>query len=237
MWGQGMDPRVEVGSWVWWLGYLILAAVALCLFRWAPRQGDASFERWRFCLGWLVLANQSWFLVMAILDGGYSPTVSLPFDLCGMSQVLLFLHLVLRQKWALTLAAFWGPLGGLFAFLTPALWYDMAYVVQFYLAHSFVLLIPLYLLRHGGESLSPGAPLTAFWAINVTGGILFIINPLLGSNYFFVTRSPPGWEFLVWPWYLIAYQPVVIIAFLGLARIYRAVLGPPGDAPNATQVQ
>ena len=146
--------------------------------------------------------------------------------MCSFSQFLLFAHLVLKQKWALPLVAFWGPLGGIQAFLTPALESSttIGYVTQFYTAHSSVVVIPLYLIVRGGARL----PRALFWRVvgitNLVGFAMMAVNAALGSNYWYVNQPPPVDHPLVqgaWPYYLIGIEGAVIALFAGLFMLLR----------------
>lgn len=227
---------VEVGGPIWWAGYGILALFFIGFFGFAPRAGHPKFAQWEKILGWTILANQSWYWVMALADGSFTVRESLPLHMCSFSQFLLFAHLVLKQKWALPLVAFWGPLGGIQAFLTPALESSttIGYVTQFYTAHSSVVVVPLYLIVRGGSRL----PRNLFWRVigltNLVGFAMMAVNAVLGSNYWYVNQPPPVDHPLVqgaWPYYLIGIEGAVIALFAGLFMLLRGYRE--GVAPHA----
>lgn len=209
---------IEVGSLVWWSGYGILAAVIMALFWLAPRESEPKMAKWEKTLGWMILANLAWYTLMALWDGVYRADESLPIHMCGMSQILLFLHLVLKKKWAFPIVVFWGPLGGIQAFLTPALETEptLGYVLQFYLAHASVVVVPVYLMVYGGRRI----PRKSFWRVigitNLVGFVMMGVNSALGSNYMYVNQPPPVDHPLVkgaWPYYLIGIEAAVIGLF------------------------
>ena len=230
---------VEVGGPIWWAGMGLLALLFVLFFTLAPSKNHPKFEGWQKALGWIILANQSWYWIMALSDGSFNVRESLPLHMCGLSQFLLFAYLVLKQKWALPLVAFWCPLGGIQAFLTPALETatTIGYVLQFYLAHSAVVVVPLYLILRGGARL----PRRLFWRIigltNLVGFTIMAINSMLGSNYWYVNQPPPVNHPLVqgaWPYYLIGLELAVVVLFWGLYILLRGHREP---APNRTDAQ
>lgn len=211
-----MTP-IALGSSYWWLGIAILFTIGFALFFFAPKQGHRHFERWQPILGWIIFINQILYWLMAIMDDRFFLHTSLPLHLCGLSQLLLFAHLVLKQHWAFPVVAFWGPLGGMMGMLTPALTeFNVVYVVQYFVGHSVIIVVPLYLLRHGGRRIPPNY----FWRViiftNILGFSMMLVNYLLSSNYMYVSQPPPvspynsGHWLLEWPYYLIFIELQVI---------------------------
>lgn len=210
---------IEVGSFIWYAGYGILLGLIVALFFLAPRVGDEKMAKWEKFLGWFTLANLLWYQGMALLAGVWMKEESLPLHMCSFSQVLLFIHLIYKKDWAFQLLAFWGPLGGIQAFLTPALETDptFGFVLQFYLAHGLVVLAPIYLMVHGGRRLEKGGVWRVIGITFLTGYVMMPLNALLGSNYMYTNNPPPVDHPLVqgeWPGYLVWIQMAVIVLFL-----------------------
>ena len=217
---------IEVGSPIWYVGFGILAALVLGLFFLALRVGSPRMERWEKTLGWLTLANLLWYQGMAVAAGVWMKEESLPLHMCSFSQVLLFIHLVLKKDWAFQLVTFWGPLGGIQAFLTPAHETEptFGFVTQFYLAHGLVVLAPIYLMVHGGRRLAKGV----YWKVIVVsflfGYAMMPLNHWLGSNYMYTNNPPPVDHPLVqgeWPGYLVWIQLAVILLFISFYHAFR----------------
>ena len=217
---------IEVGSFIWYAGYGILLGIIVALFFFAPRVGDPRMTKWEKFLGWFTLANLVWYTVMALFDGIYMVEESLPLHMCSFSQVLLFIHLVYKKDWAFQLLAYWGPLGGIQAFLTPALETEptFGYVLQFYLAHGLVVLAPIYLMVHGGRRLAKEGVWKVIILTFIIGFAMMGINAWLGSNYMYVNNPPPVDHPLVqgeWPGYLVWIKMTVIFLFLGFYYGFR----------------
>ncbi len=210
---------IEVGSLVWYVGYGILLGLIAALFFLVPRQGEDKMEKWEKFLGWFMLGLLLWYQGMTMIDGIWMKEESLPLHMCSFSQILLFIHLVYKKDWAFQLVAFWGPLGGIQAFLTPALETDptFGYVLQFYLAHGMVVLMPIYLMVHGGRRLIKWGVWRVIGITFLTGYVIMPINALLGSNYMYTNNPPPVDHPLVqgeWPGYLVWIQLAVIVLFI-----------------------
>ena len=149
---------IEVGSFFWYFGFGILATMALLFFVAAPRAGDQIWSKWKKILGVMIFLNQAFYWFMAISEGIFTLEESLPLHMCGISELLLFAYLTFDVRKVFPILVFWGPLGGIQAFLTPAMesTFTWAYIIQFYMAHSFVVLVPIYLMVRGGEKLPTG---------------------------------------------------------------------------------
>jgi len=48
--------------------------------------------------------------------------------------------------------------------------------------------------------------------------VIFVVNQIIGSNYLFVARKPPGPTLLDvlpdWPWYILAIEAIGLFVFL-----------------------
>ena len=221
---------VEVGSMTWWSGVAVLVFLGLGLFYWAPRKGHPALEKWLSLVGVVILLNLVLYWALSIHDGIFTLADSLPLHMCGISQILLFVHLTLKKKWAFPLAAFWGPLGGIFAFIIPTIRsHEWIYIAQFYLSHSAVVLVPIYLLVRCGRRLPRGAFWRTILITNIVGFSMVAVNHFLGSNYWFVNAAPPGFGFAGWPWYLAFFELLLLLMFglfwLGFRRFVQ-----PGEA-------
>ena len=217
---------IEVGSAIWYIGFVVLATMALVLFFIAPRVGSKNWDHWKKYLGWAIFLNQSFYWAMAISEGTFNIEKSLPLHMCGISQLMLFSFLVFDVRRIFPILVFWGPLGGVQAFFTPGLEsaHTWTYVMQFYIAHSFVVLVPIYLLVKGGEKLPRGTFWRTVIITNAAGLLIMAINAVLGSNYWYVNQPPPVNHLLVqglWPFYLIGMEGAVLVLFFIFSLAFR----------------
>ena len=217
---------IEVGSFFWFVGFAVLALMTLFLFFLAPKQGSEKWTQWKKILGIIIFLNQAFYWVSSISDGTFTLQESLPLHMCGVSQLMLFAFLVFDVRKVFPILVFWGPLGGIQAFLTPALSSEPTwpYILQFYFAHSFVVLIPIYLMVRGGERLPSGTFWRTILITNISGFIMMAINASLGSNYWYVNQPPPVNHPLVqgeWPFYLIGMEAAVVVLFFLFSLAFR----------------
>jgi hypothetical integral membrane protein (TIGR02206 family) len=217
---------IEVGSLFWFTGFAVLASMALFLFFLAPKEGTEKWVQWKKVLGIIIFLNQAFYWVSSISDGTFTLHESLPLHMCGFSQLMLFVFLCFDVRKVFPILVFWGPLGGIQAFLTPALSSEPTwpYILQFYLAHSFVVLVPIYLMVRGGEKLPSGTFWHTILITNIVGFIMMAVNASLGSNYWYVNHPPPVNHPLVqggWPFYLIGIEAAIVILFFLFSLAFR----------------
>ena len=209
---------ITPGSQEWWYGIIVLGAMALFFMLLAPTNKHKQWKQWRRVLGWTIFIHQVFGIGLSIAIGRFTVENSLPLHMCNLSQILLFLHLAWDVPWALPVVTFWGPLGGIQAFLTPGMAEEITYfsMTRFYVAHGFVVIVPLYLLIRCGERL-PRRVFGRVLAITTTVGVLLMgVNTALNSNYMYVNQPPPVNHPLVqgqWPEYLLVIYGAVLVLF------------------------
>jgi len=222
---------IEPGEQLWWFGVGVLLAFILFFCAFAPRIAHPRRKQWERGLGWAILLNQVWVTAMLMLDGDYLIAKHLPLHMCSFTQILLFLHLVMDKQWAFTVSALWGPLGGIQAILTPVLTSSLTwpYVTQFFTAHAFVVVVPIYLMVHAGRRLPKRAFRMVMGITTVVAVTLMGINEVLGSNYMYVTSPPPVNHPLVqgdWPEYLLVLFAAGTALFYLFLIVFRKYVGP-----------
>ncbi len=75
-------------------------------------------------------------------------TLILPFQLCSMSMFLAIILIYTRNKTVFAFVLYTGVLGGIISLLVPVIGYNSVYYryYQYYLAHSILILTPIYFL-------------------------------------------------------------------------------------------
>lgn len=86
---------IEFGSFFWFVGFAVLALMAVFLFFLAPKEGSKKWIQWKKILGIIIFLNQAFYWVSSISDGTFTLQESLPLHMCGVSQLMLFAFLVL----------------------------------------------------------------------------------------------------------------------------------------------
>ena len=76
---------IEVGSFFWFVGFAVLALMALFLFFLAPKEGSEKWTQWKKGLGIIIFLNQAFYWVSSISDGTFTLQESLPLCTCAGS--------------------------------------------------------------------------------------------------------------------------------------------------------
>jgi uncharacterized membrane protein YwaF len=100
---------IEVGSFFWFVGFAVLALMALFLFFLAPKEGSEKWIQWKKVLGIIIFLNQAFYWVSSISDGTFTLQESLPLHMCGVSQLMLFAFLAFDVRKVFPILVFWGP--------------------------------------------------------------------------------------------------------------------------------
>ena len=208
------------------LGWPIFGFLTLLFWVVIPQWVKYNTRFFEQFLGWVIAINYLAYHVMALGSGEWSLAKSLPLHMCNMTQILLFMHLVFRVQWAFPIAAFWGPLGGIQAIFTPGLdisasWYQCT---QFFVSHSLVVLVPLFLILFSGRKIPKNFTWKIFGLTNAVAFVLYFVNLLTGGNYMYVNQPPPVDHPLVqgvWPDYLLVFEIALLLLAAGYSWLLR----------------
>jgi hypothetical integral membrane protein (TIGR02206 family) len=180
---------------------LICVVTTVMVYSLVARIGRQSKERaWRVTY-WLGLACFPGWLVpvlfMCTFDTGDRWILNIPLHLCSASCLILPVAVLRRSKLLLNFSYGLGMPGAIMAIVTPGeLYTHLAYVSIFYvffnLTHLMIALVPLTAIAGGNLR-----PEWRYYPGTVAIGaalmvIVYPINKLLGTNYFFVNWPEPG---------------------------------------------
>lgn len=215
---------VVIGSAIWWAGIGIAILIAFFFLLFAPKRQSKHFQIFCFYLGIFVFCNQALYWVLAWKDGIFSLAQSLPLHMCSLSQIGLLLGLTFKYKKVCLMLLFWGPIGGFLALLIPYFDQGIIYVLQYYIAHSLVAIVPVYLFQNKEIKLSKNYTWKVMGISNLIVIAIFFINNFLGSNYWYVNHIPPVHRVilsLTWLEYFVIAEVVFLCLLASLGRVYK----------------
>ncbi len=143
-----------------------------------------------------------------ILRPDYALVELLPFQLCGLSILLSVWLLIKPGRLRFNVLYIWGFGGASMGLLMPEVEYGFPHPLNltFFLGHAYPLYVVAHLIsvRHFRPRISL---LPKVFAITMAVlGLMMIVNPILGTNYLFVSGKPMGGELLdfmgPWPVYI-----------------------------------
>ncbi len=209
---------IAIGSadWIWGL---MITIICLIVLLYVPKHLTQNKKNWyRKGIAALYIISFISFHIHAYSISLWTRQNSLPLHLCAVSQICGIIALLTRNKTAFEWSCYFGIAGGMQALLSPEFvnGYDRFYLIQFYLDHGGVILMPLFLGIYEGMK-----PREFSWgkiliSLNILAIIMFGFNWLNDSNYMYVNTKPIADNPLVigkWPWYIFILELVAVINF------------------------
>lgn len=158
--------------------------------------------------------------------GDWNSATDLPLHLCGISGIICALLPFIKRKQALFDFVFYtGIIGGVMSMLTPQMnSYDGSQFVyvEYYVRHSIILVMPIYLLQNYGMELSKKSMLKTFINLNILLAIIMPFNFYVGGNYMYLAEPPQVKNPLVigqWPYYVLWFEVFMVILLVLLYNL------------------
>lgn len=199
-----------------------LAAILLVLFvgRFLNRKQNTIVL---YLMGLILLFSSIYSPLRSYLLGNWNTATDLPLHLCGISGIICAILPFLKRKQALFDFVFYtGIIGGIMSMLTPQMnSYDgsqFAYI-EYYIRHSIILVMPIYLLQNYGMELSRKSMFKTFVTLNILLTIIMPFNFYVGGNYMYLAEPPQVENPLVigqWPYYVLWFEVFMIILLIVL---------------------
>lgn len=153
--------------------------------------------------------------------GDWNTATDLPLHLCGISGIICAVLPFLKRKQALFDFVFYtGIIGGVMSMLTPQMnSYDGSQFVyiEYYVRHSIILVMPIYLLQNYGMELSKKSMVKTFINLNILLAIIMPFNFYVGGNYMYLAEPPQVKNPLVigqWPYYVLWFEVFLVVLLL-----------------------
>jgi len=173
-----------------------------------------------YAMGLILVFSSIYSPLRSYSIGDWNTATDLPLHLCGISGLICAILPFLKRKQILFDFVFYtGIIGGIMSMLTPQMnSYDgsqFAYL-EYYVRHSIILVMPIYLLQNYGMELTKKSMMRTFIALNVLLAIIMPFNFYVGGNYMYLAEPPQVKNPLVigeWPYYVLWFE-VFMIALL-----------------------
>ena len=176
-----------------------------------------------YVMGLILVFSSIYSPLRSCLIGDWNTATDLPLHLCGISGLICAILPFLKRKQVLFDFVFYtGIIGGIMSMLTPQMnSYDgsqFAYL-EYYVRHSIILVMPIYLLQNYGMELTKKSMIRTFIALNVLLAIIMPFNFYVGGNYMYLAEPPQVKNPLVigeWPYYVLWFEVFMIVLLLVL---------------------
>jgi hypothetical integral membrane protein (TIGR02206 family) len=185
-----------------------------------------------YSMGLILIFSSIYSPLRSYLLGDWNTATDLPLHLCGISGVICAILPFLKRKQVLFDFVFYtGVIGGIMSLLTPQMnSYDgsqFAYL-EYYVRHSIILIMPIYLLQNYGMELTKKSIVNTFIVLNILLVIIMPFNFYFGGNYMYLAEPPQVDNPLVigeWPYYLFWFEVFMIVLLFLLFYLSKIRLG------------
>lgn len=187
-------------------------------------------------MGVILMFSSIYSPLRSYLSGNWNIATDLPLHLCGISALICSVLPFLKRKQALFDFVFYtGIIGGIMSMLTPQMnsfdGSQFAYL-EYYVRHSIILVMPIFLLQNYGMELSRKSMINTFLNLNILLIIIMPFNFHVGGNYMYLAEPPQVNNPLVigeWPYYVLWFEvflvPLLLFLFylskIRLSQIFR----------------
>jgi len=174
-----------------------------------------------YAMGLILVFSSIYSPLRSYSMGDWNTATDLPLHLCGISGLICAILPFLKRKQLLFDFVFYtGIIGGIMSMLTPQMnSYDgsqFAYL-EYYVRHSIILVMPIYLLQNYGMELTKKSMMRTFITLNVLLAIIMPFNFYVGGNYMYLAEPPQVDNPLVigqWPYYVLWFEVFMIVLLL-----------------------
>ena len=174
-----------------------------------------------YAMGLILVFSSIYSPLRSYSMGDWNTATDLPLHLCGISGLICAILPFLKRKQLLFDFVFYtGIIGGIMSMLTPQMnSYDgsqFAYL-EYYVRHSIILVMPIYLLQNYGMELTKKSMMRTFITLNVLLAIIMPFNFYVGGNYMYLAEPPQVDNPLVigqWPYYVLWFEEFMIVLLL-----------------------
>ncbi len=168
----------------------------------------------------LIAATAILWVAVRIALNDFDKTTDLPLDICNLSALLIPIMMWRPKRAVHEVLYFWVSVGTLQAVLTPHLFngFPNFTFLKYWIVHGGLVVYIVYVtvvlrLVPNWRSVWKAALWLQLYTV-----VMFGLNSLLGSNYFYIMRKPPTASLLdyfgSWPWYLLVCEGLMLILFM-----------------------
>ena len=170
----------------------------------------------------IALSQTGYDHIIDIMNNNWNLEEDLPLHLCSFSNLIVISMLFIKpNKKVFEFLFYCGFLGGFVSILTPQLnYFDGGWFMylSYYVSHSIIMLVPLYMFYNLDYKLSKYSWLRTFGILNILMVIILPLNFIIGkgSNYMYLYEAPQIKNPLVfgdWPFYIINWEVIILVLF------------------------
>lgn len=216
---------------------LVLAGFAFLVAKQKQLQNSpAFFSQLRWTLFALLLISEISYQVWAFSNDVWSFSGYVPLHLCGIASITAMIGLVtLRPIW-IQISFFIGILPAFLALITPELphGYEHYRFWKFFIHHMSIPWACLFLALRKPSAITLRSVFTVYFLLVVYALVIgFLVNPLAGSNYLYLSQLPdaatPLSFFGSGIWYYLNLGIAAFLLFLGQYFLWKKLFVDPNE--------
>lgn len=215
-----------------WIRNNVVALISILAVLTSARFFSKQQNRYvTYIMGMILIFSSVFSPLRVYLLGDWNIATDLPLHLCGISGLICAVIPFLKHKQRLFDFVFYtGIIGGIMSMLTPQMnGYDGSLFAygEYYLRHSIILIMPIYMLQNLDMRLSKDSIVRTFLALNILLAIIMPLNFAIGGNYMYLAEAPQVDNPLVigeWPYYILWFEFFMVILLVLLFSLSRVPL-------------
>lgn len=170
-------------------------------------------------LGSISLFRWIFIQIYSYCNGTWVIESNLPIQMCSFSSLFCGLVMFFPNKTNYEFIYYIGITSAIHALITPVFTMGSSgyFIFDYYLNHSLIALIPLYITFVYNKYPSKLSWLRTFYYSHIFMLVGALANVLLDSNYMYLSEKPiANNPFILgeWPWYILGFQFAGILHFL-----------------------
>ncbi len=203
------------GSHLFYILIFIICLIGLIYFRQSIRLKPNA---WRFTILGVSIFQQILLYTWYVDQWGFPLSDALPLHISRISSFLGIWYLITLDKKVMDVMGYFSMFAYL-SFLAPAQIHPPYHAIgwSFLINHVITILLPYFAsIAYNWYPTKDSLKKSFVWLVIYTGVVL-IINPIVGGNYFYLTQKPLAiWQ----PIPLVIYVPLMLLGSLILLHLY-----------------
>lgn len=161
--------------------------------------------------------------------GNFEIIEDLPLHLCNLMPFAMFMAFYAKSRLIWAIFFFWIIAGTSQSLFTPTLTEKLPHydAIRYWLVHAGLVIVSIYGAVVMGWRLEVKDIMWSSIAMNITAIIIYPINVMLGSNYFYLNGKPEVDTFYSmlpdWPVYILHLEWIMLLLFVMVFVIFKVI--------------